>query len=177
MVFKRVHQKDFHTGNYTCSSGMTRASFNSSTFSASDSSWQTTSKMSDDGLLSNVVSVKLCAYFPTVGTNIFGIVILEDSGQCLKRHHHWNANQGSTAAALTKSKRKIKTYFFLVVMSLFAFTHSPLCYFLSLILGTSSPLYPGDVIFAWLLNTLVGVDAMGGKNCPPLVFSQVTHKR
>ena len=100
--FKRVHQKDFHTGNYTCSSGMT--SFNSPTFSASDSPSPTTSKMSDDGLLSNVVSVKLCAYFPTVGTNVFGIVILEDSGQCLKRHHHWNAK--TKAQLLPKAREK-----------------------------------------------------------------------
>ena len=33
-----------------------------------------------------------------------------DSGQCLKQHHHRNANQSSPAAALTKNKRKIKTY-------------------------------------------------------------------
>ena len=53
-------------------------------------------------------------------------------------------------------------------------SHSPLCYFLSLILGTPSPPppppYTGDVIFAWPFNTLVGVDAMGGKTVPLLFF-------
>ena len=41
--------------------------------------------------------------------------------QCLKQHHHRNANQSSAAAPLTKNKWKIKiyTHFFLVVMSLF----------------------------------------------------------
>ena len=64
----------------------------------------------------------------------------------------------SAAAALTKTKQKIKTYakFFLVVMSLFACTPSPLCHFLSLILGTPPtppppppPPYLSDVIFEW----------------------------
>ena len=68
-----------------------------------------------------------------------------DSGQCLKRNHHWNA--------LTKNKQKKNLYIiFLVVVSLFTSTSYSLCHFLSLILGTALSPYPGDVIFEWPLT-------------------------
>ena len=61
-----------------------------------------------------------------------------DPGQCLKGHRHRYANQSSGAAALTKNKRKIKTYIYILFGGdvLFACALLPLCYFLSLILGT-----------------------------------------
>ena len=67
----------------------------------------------------------------------------------LKWHPYWNANQNSANAALTKNKQKIKTYtyFFLVVMSLFACTPlSPMSLFVTNF-GYAPPPSSGDVFF------------------------------
>ena len=68
-----------------------------------------------------------------------------------------------------QKQEKNKNIFFGGDVTICICSLSPLGYFLSLILGTPPP-YTGDVIFAWPFNTLVGVDAMGGKTVPLLFF-------
>ena len=75
----------------------------------------------------------------------------------LKWHPYWNANQNSANAALTKNKQKIKTYtyFFLVVMSLFACTPlSPMSLFVTNF-GYAPPPSPGDVFCEWLFSWIL----------------------
>ena len=85
-----------------------------------------------------------------------------DSGQCLKRDHHRNATQSPAAAALTKSKRKLKLIhnFFWWKCHYLHIPPSPLCHFLSLILGNPVPtniwMTPSGLHWSQILSSKTG---------------------
>ena len=85
-----------------------------------------------------------------------------DSGQCLKRDHHRNATQSPAAAALTKSKRKLKLIhnFFWWKCHYLHIPPSPLCHFLSFILGNPVPtniwMTPSGLLWSQILSSKTG---------------------
>ena len=71
-------------------------------------------------------------------------------GQCLKHHHHWNANQSSAAGALTKNKQKLIHIYFSGDVTICMYLLPPMWLLFINLWGPPSP-YQGEIISEWSL--------------------------